>query len=95
MIYLQCAILQTKHWQDICSKCLENVNVGRLTAQLTNIFTVHAYEVLYYKCHLEKLNYMHMEIIIQSNNGKICNNEEISAAVKIHAGGDEKQKINK
>ena len=38
---------------------------------------------------------MHMEIIIQSNNGKICNNGEISAAVKIHAGGDEKQKINK
>ena len=33
---------------------------------------------------------MHMEIIIQSNNGKICNNGEISAAVKIHVGGDEK-----
>ena len=40
-------------------------------------------------------NHMHMEIIIQSNNGKICNNGEISAAVKIHAGGDKKQKINK
>ena len=34
---------------------------------------------------------MHMEII---NNGKNCNNGEISAAVKIHVGGDEKQKIN-
>ena len=33
-----------------------------------------------------------MEIIIQSNNCKLCNYEEISAAVKIHAGGDEKQK---
>ena len=38
-----------------------------------------------------------MEIIIQSNNGKICNNGEIaiSAAVKIHEGSNEKQKINK
>ena len=36
---------------------------------------------------------MHMEIIIQSNNGLICNNGEISAAVKRHAGGDEKQEI--
>jgi len=26
---------------------------------------------------------------------EICNNGEISAAVKIHAGADEKQKINK
>ena len=38
---------------------------------------------------------MHMEIIFQSNNGKICNYGEISAAVKIHVGGDEKQKIIK
>ena len=35
---------------------------------------------------------MHMEIIIQSNNGKICNNGEINAAVKIHVGGDENRK---
>ena len=33
-----------------------------------------------------------MEIIIQSINGKNCNNEEISAAVKIHVGGDENRK---
>ena len=34
---------------------------------------------------------MHMEIIIRI----IFNNGEISEAVKIHAGGDEKQKIIK
>ena len=36
---------------------------------------------------------IHMDIIV--NNGKICNNVEISAAVKVHAGVDEKQEINK
>ena len=34
-----------------------------------------------------------MDIIV--NNGKICNNGEISVAVKVHAGVDEKQEINK
>ena len=34
-----------------------------------------------------------MDIIV--NNGKICNNGEISTAVKVHAGVDEKQEINK
>ena len=36
---------------------------------------------------------MHMKIIIQAKS--VTDNGEISAAVKIHTGGDEKQNINK
>ena len=71
-------------------KNLENVDVGRLTAHLPST-SWHLYSawaiVLQVPSWKTKLH-MHMEIIIQVKS-------EISVAVKIHAGGDEKQKINK
>ena len=61
-IHLQCAILITgKIPVQNAGILLEKFNVGRLTAQifhfnqtLLDIYTMH--KVLYYKCHLEKLN---------------------------------------